>query len=181
MTTVNDIYGLAKNPYDIKRSCGGSSGGEGGLIAARCSPLGLGTDIGGSIRTPANFCGTFGFKPTPSRVAYDGHILPVPDGICPQYIIKSVMGPLANSTNDIKLAMEVLFRSHEIDITVPALPFNETTYQDIVLNKNLRIGYFDELPLIPTSKSVKRAIKLVKSKLEEKGYILVPFKISEED
>lgn len=89
--------------------------------------------------------------------------MPVPDGCCPQGIIKSVIGPLANSTNDIKFATEVLFRSHEIDITVPALPFNQTTYQDIVSKKKktLRIGYFDELSLTPTSKSVKRAIKLV--------------------
>ena len=163
MQTDNEIYGLAMNPYDIKRSCGGSSGGEGGLIGARCSPLGMGTDIGGSIRTPANFCGTFGFKPTPFRVSYGGVILPVPDGCCPQGIIKSVIGPLANSTNDIKFATEVLFRSHEVDITVPALPFNQTTYQDIVSKKKktLKIGYFDELSLTPTSKSVKRAIKLV--------------------
>ncbi len=63
--TFNRIYGMAANPHNPKRSCAGSSGGEGGLIASKCSPLGLGTDIGGSIRGPGAFNGVYGFKPTP--------------------------------------------------------------------------------------------------------------------
>lgn len=51
--TNNNMFGYAKNPWDTKRSCGGSSGGEGGLIGAYCSPIGFGTDIGGSLRIPA--------------------------------------------------------------------------------------------------------------------------------
>lgn len=60
----NSIYGRTKNPYDLRRTSGGSSGGEGALIGAGASPFGLGTDIGGSIRIPAAFCGVFGHKPT---------------------------------------------------------------------------------------------------------------------
>ena len=60
----NLIWGEAKNAHQFERSCGGSSGGDAGLVLARCVPLGLGTDIGGSIRFPAVFCGIFGFKPT---------------------------------------------------------------------------------------------------------------------
>ena len=62
--SVNKIWGRAKNPYDQERSCGGSSGGDAGLVASRCVPLGIGTDIGGSIRIPAAFNGIVGFKPT---------------------------------------------------------------------------------------------------------------------
>jgi Asp-tRNA(Asn)/Glu-tRNA(Gln) amidotransferase A subunit family amidase len=65
MDSINPIYGTARNPHDVNRSCGGSSGGDGGLVAAKCSPLGIGTDVGGSIRIPAAFCGVYGFKPTP--------------------------------------------------------------------------------------------------------------------
>jgi Asp-tRNA(Asn)/Glu-tRNA(Gln) amidotransferase A subunit family amidase len=52
------------NPHNNQRSCGGSSGGDAGLIAARCIPISLGTDIGGSLRFPASFCGIYGFKPS---------------------------------------------------------------------------------------------------------------------
>lgn len=65
--TNNFIWGESKNPHDKSRSCAGSSGGEAGLVAARCSPLGLGSDFAGSIRAPAVFCGVTGFKPTPFR------------------------------------------------------------------------------------------------------------------
>ena len=69
MNTDNFIYGIAQNPYNVFRTTGGSSGGEGGLAATKCSPLGLGTDIGGSIRYPAAFNGVYAFKPTPYRVS----------------------------------------------------------------------------------------------------------------
>ena len=70
--TGNDIWGKAKNIWNGKRSPGGSSGGEGGLIASHGSPLGIGTDIGGSIRIPAAFNGCYGFKPSPLRCSILG-------------------------------------------------------------------------------------------------------------
>ena len=90
---------------------GGSSGGEGGLITAQCSPIGIGTDIGGSIRTPASYCGVYGFKPTPYRVSYEGIVVPVPDGVCPQTAIHPSSGPLARNMSDLKLATEILLKS----------------------------------------------------------------------
>ena len=70
LTTDNNIFGLAKNPHDSLRTCGGSSGGDGGLIASNCVPLSIGTDIGGSIRCPSAFNGVYGIKPTPLRISY---------------------------------------------------------------------------------------------------------------
>jgi Asp-tRNA(Asn)/Glu-tRNA(Gln) amidotransferase A subunit family amidase len=58
------IWGTAENFYDRERSCGGSSGGDAGLVASRCVPIAIGSDIGGSIRVPATFNGIIGFKPT---------------------------------------------------------------------------------------------------------------------
>ena len=60
----NPIWGCAQNPHDLQRSCGGSSGGDAGLVAARCVPIAIGSDIGSSIRIPAAFNGVYGFKPT---------------------------------------------------------------------------------------------------------------------
>lgn len=62
--TSNFIFGEARNPIDHSRICGGSSGGDAGMLASRCIPLSVGTDIGGSVRIPAGFCGVYGFKPT---------------------------------------------------------------------------------------------------------------------
>ena len=62
--TKNYVWGNARNFYDEKRSCGGSSGGDGGLVSSRCVPIAIGSDIGGSIRIPAAFNGIVGFKPT---------------------------------------------------------------------------------------------------------------------
>lgn len=73
--TQNYIYGTSYNPWDKKRTVGGSSGGEGGLVASRCSPIGLGSDIGGSIRYPACFTGTVGFKPGNHRITNIGSMV----------------------------------------------------------------------------------------------------------
>jgi Asp-tRNA(Asn)/Glu-tRNA(Gln) amidotransferase A subunit family amidase len=64
METENDVFGRTNNPYDSRRTAGGSSGGEGALVASAGSPFGIGNDLGGSIRVPATFCGVFGLKPT---------------------------------------------------------------------------------------------------------------------
>jgi len=70
---ANLVFGEAKNPLQPERSTGGSSGGDAGMVAARCVPLGVGSDIGGSLRFPASFCGIYGFKPTQSRFTRLGH------------------------------------------------------------------------------------------------------------
>ena len=62
--SINNIYGTSLNPHNVSRTCGGSSGGDAGLVSSKCVPLSIGTDIGGSIRVPSSFCGIYGFKPT---------------------------------------------------------------------------------------------------------------------
>ena len=70
LQSENYIFGNANNPYDQERTTGGSSGGEGGVSATRCSPFGIGTDVLGSIRCPALFNGVFGFRSTPQRMSW---------------------------------------------------------------------------------------------------------------
>ena len=102
----NQIYGRGLNPWDPSRTTGGSSGGEGGLIACRGSPLGLGADIGGSIRYPSAFCGVYGFKPTPQRMPTHGMISSMPNKLIPMdFQIQNTAGPIGRCVKDLVLVM----------------------------------------------------------------------------
>jgi fatty acid amide hydrolase len=90
----NNVWGIAKNPWDLSRTPGGSSGGEAALIASGCSFMGLGSDIGGSIRIPAHYCGCVGFKPTPMRMTGLGSVIPRLNGRNGQIVIKPTIGPI---------------------------------------------------------------------------------------
>ena len=97
----NPVFGRAMNPYDHTRSCGGSSGGDAGLVAARCVPIAIGSDIGGSIRIPATFTGTVGFKPTQGRISAKGYHTGSTSNFdyCVGHL-KPGLGPLARSVRD---------------------------------------------------------------------------------
>ncbi|HEX6774739.1 MAG TPA: amidase, partial [Methylomirabilota bacterium] len=106
--SYNDIFGTTNNPWDPSRTPGGSSGGEAAALAAGLGYLGVGSDIGGSIRTPAHFCGIYGHKPTLNVVPLRGHIPPPPGGPpgYPQDL--AVAGPMARAAGDLRTALEVL-------------------------------------------------------------------------
>lgn len=109
--TYNNIYGRTNNPYNIKHIAGGSSGGEGAIIAAGASPIGLGSDIAGSLRFPAFFNGIFSHKPTPSLVPTTGHF--------PQYLKKTsrfnCVGPLVRRAEDLYPLLKILKGPDGID------------------------------------------------------------------
>lgn len=102
--SFNDIYGTTNNPWDLSRVPGGSSGGSAAALAAGFTALESGSDIGGSIRNPAHFCGVYGHKPTWDIVPPLGHALP--GMLAPPDI--AVMGPLARSAEDLALALDIV-------------------------------------------------------------------------
>ncbi|KAK5113263.1 hypothetical protein LTR62_003600 [Meristemomyces frigidus] len=102
--TVNNIIGYAWNPKNRNLSPGGSSGGEGALIGARGSPVGFGTDIGGSIRIPAGFNGLYGLRPSHGRLPYEG----MANSMDGQNSILSVCGPIATTPDALKLVVQGL-------------------------------------------------------------------------
>lgn len=115
--SFNPIYGLSRNPWDPTRSVGGSSGGSAGAIACGFSAVELGSDIGGSIRIPAHFCGVFGHKPSYSVVPMRGHIPPMPGAL---YEVElGVGGPLARSASDLGLMLPILARDEKRDLLKP--------------------------------------------------------------
>ena len=107
METNNPIVGRTRNPWNLDRSAGGSSGGGGAIIAAGGSPLGLGSDIVGSIRVPAAFCGVVGLKPTSGRISTDGHVPKAATAVAGW----NTVGPLARRVEDLRLALDVLSKS----------------------------------------------------------------------
>jgi amidase len=106
--TYNEVFGTTNNPWDRARTPGGSSGGESAALAAGLSYLGVGSDIGGSIRTPAHFAGVYGHKPTLNIVPRRGHIPPPPGGPPTPPADLAVVGPMARSAGDLLAALQVL-------------------------------------------------------------------------
>jgi Asp-tRNA(Asn)/Glu-tRNA(Gln) amidotransferase A subunit family amidase len=97
----NKIWGTALNFYDKRRSCGGSSGGDAGLVASRCVPIAIGSDIGGSIRIPAHFTGVTAFKPSNRRITFKGGRSPrLSEFDILSGFLDASAGPLAHSVND---------------------------------------------------------------------------------
>ncbi len=104
--SFNTIYGTTNNPYDVTRVPGGSSGGAAAALAAGVTPLEIGSDIGGSLRHPANYCGVTALKPTWGSLQGRGHIPPPPDGYVE--VDLGVYGPMARNVDDLKLLWSVL-------------------------------------------------------------------------
>lgn len=100
----NPVYGVTRNPHDPSRVPGGSSGGSAVSLAAGYVPLEYGSDIGGSIRVPAHFCGVWGHKPSYGIVSTDGQMLPGTDGHMAEM---SVVGPMARTPEDLSLALDL--------------------------------------------------------------------------
>lgn len=107
VTSVNDLYGPVRNPWDTTRSPGGSSGGSAAAVAAGLAPASLGSDTGGSIRIPASCCGVVGFKPTFGRV-------PV-DGVHPLAWSLDTVGPIARTVADAALLLDLLGSTSECE------------------------------------------------------------------
>src|SRR5690606_4065413 len=103
--TNNVVYGRTNNPRDLDRTPGGSSGGEGAILAADCSPLGVGVDGGGSIRVPAHFCGIVGLRPTVGRVPETGNWPATRDTGMTDL---ACVGPMGRFVEDLGLLLGVL-------------------------------------------------------------------------
>jgi amidase len=160
--SYNEIYGTTNNPWDLERTPGGSSGGSAAALAAGLTGLEIGSDIGGSIRNPAHFCGVFGHKPTWGLVPPRGHVLD--DSVSPSDI--SVVGPLARSAFDLEAALRVMAGPDEIE--TPGLTIDLPTLATPL--SSLRIGVWASAdPFCPTSSAVGGRIQAVADALGRAG------------
>lgn len=133
----NPVYGRTNNPYNLAYSPSGSSSGEAALIAAGGSPLGLGSDSGGSIRTPTHACGLAGLKPTTGRVPLTGHFPRINVMSDP----RTVIGPLARSVADLALALEVIQGVDWVDASVIPMPLGDWRAVEL---RSLRVAFYTD-------------------------------------
>jgi amidase len=145
--TDNFITGRTNNPWDLERTPGGSSGGEAAAIAGRCSPGGIGSDGGGSIRVPAHFCGIAGLKPTPGRISIIGHR--------PSEGVRGIaaVGPMARSVADVRVLFDALAGYDDRDaLSVPVAARGSNL-------GDLRIGVMEQFGEVPVQASVRQAVQ----------------------
>ncbi len=159
--SYNDIYGCTNNPWDLTRSPGGSSGGTAASLAMGFTGLDAGSDIGGSIRNPAHFCGVFGHKPTWNLIPPRGHS---PPGILASADL-SVVGPLARSAHDLKLALEVMMGPDEIQSRglQVKLPHLRKEVQD------LKVAVWEDDGVAPVDVKVVQKVRNVANTIESLG------------
>jgi fatty acid amide hydrolase len=157
----NPLYGRTNNPWNLERTSGGSSGGEGAIIAAGGSPLGLGTDLGGSLRYPAAFCGIASMKPTAGRLPDAGR-LSIPFG---QRAIVSQVGVLARHVTDVALGIEVL-NGGRAPAVEPPMPLGDPASVDVA---RLRVAYYADDGTFAVAPAVRRAVCEAAEALRQAG------------
>jgi amidase len=161
-TTANIIYGITKNPYDLKRSTAGSSGGAGAIVAAGGSAFDIGSDYGGSIRMPSHNNGTCGLKPTFGRVPRTGHIVDF-GGIFDSW---QEIGPLARRVEDLNLITSIIAGPDYKDAAMVPMPWNDPASVDV---KGLRVAFYAENGVAEITPETVEAVKKSAGYFSEAG------------
>jgi len=159
--SYNEVYGVTNNPWDTSRGPGGSSGGSAAALASGMTGFEIGSDIGGSIRNPAHYCGVFGHKPTWNLLPMRGHAMP---GVLTPSDI-SVIGPLARSASDLKIGVnilagpdEILTGGYSLDLKPMVKPVSE-----------LRIAVWANDAIAPVDQETEARVKAVARSFEQAG------------
>lgn len=168
----NHVYGRSNNPWDLTRTPGGSSGGEGAIISAGGAALGLAGDFGGSTRIPAHFCGVHGLKPTSGRLTNDD-FAPNLLGYGQEAFIPQP-GPIARNVNDLILAMRIFAETSQTlthDL-VPPVPWPDPKQVQV---EGMRIGFYTDNGYFLASPAIRRAVQEAATALQERGATIAPF------
>jgi amidase len=161
--SYNDVYGTTNNPYDHSRGPGGSSGGSAAALAAGLTGLEIGSDIGGSIRNPAHFCGVFGHKPTHGLLWMKGHAAAPKMRSTPDI---SVIGPLARSASDLRTSIDVIAGPDPIVARGYKLDLPDLSGRSL---KDLHIGIWRADERAPVAKEVEDRVNKVAAALRDAG------------
>ena len=158
--TDNLVYGRTENPWMNGRTPGGSSGGEAAAVASGMSPLGIGSDVGGSIREPANYCGIVGLKATHGRIPLTGH--------WPDTLLRFMhVGPIVRSVGDAALALTLMSGPDGADHYAMPVPIPDVS--DLSLPQGLRVAWCPEGPFAPVQREVQDTVASAAAALGELG------------
>jgi amidase len=150
----NPIFGRSNNPWDLARTPGGSTGGGAAAIAAGLSPLELGSDIGGSVRIPAHFCGIYSLKPTEHRVPTTGHIPDLPGQ--PRAVRHmNTIGPLTRSLEDLELAIRLISGPDRSEVEVPPVPLDSLAAPRLA---DLQLAWADAFGNVPVTRDTSAGL-----------------------
>lgn len=158
------VYGRTNNPWDLERTPGGSTGGGGAALAAGFTPLELGSDIGGSIRIPAAYCGCFGHRPSETAIPKSG-AFPMADLPNPAFLL-GVQGPLARTAADLSLMFDVIAGPDMFEDNAWQLNLKPARAQNL---KDLRVGVMRSVMDIPCSSQVMQKLEELVSLLKDAG------------
>ncbi len=158
--TDNSLFGRTNNPWDLNLIPGGSSGGEAAALATGLTPLGLGSDVGGSLRMPAHYCGVVGFKPTHGRVPLTG--------LHPDVLLRTMhVGPLARTVRDAALGLHILSGVDDIDPW--CIPMDPPTIPAATSTLRLRVGWLADGPISPIDPEVRTVVEKAAESLQLMG------------
>lgn len=163
--TDSPLFGTTKNAWDPRRTAGGSTGGGGVAVAARLTPLELGSDIGGSVRNPAHYNGIFSLKPTESLVPAHGHVPDLP-GRPRTTRAMGVFGPLARSVDDLELALRIIAGPDGREAEAPPMPLGKASLRS---PKDLRIAVLESNPLVKVSADTAAVLQATVKLLTKAG------------
>jgi Asp-tRNA(Asn)/Glu-tRNA(Gln) amidotransferase A subunit family amidase len=167
--TANDLHGQTRNPWDLNRTPGGSSGGESAAISAGMSAAGLGSDSGGSVRVPAHFTGICALKPTPGRIPGRGHLPPC---VGP-FSTLGAIGPMARTIADVDLMFRTLSGYDDADPASPPVPLRTPTLEEL---RTQTIGFFEDDGLTPVTPETRAAVNAAAEALRSAGFRVEPFR-----
>ena len=163
----NPVFGATKNPWDTNRVPGGSSGGEAAAIASGCSAVGVGSDLGGSIRIPSHFCGIAGLKPTPGRIPGTGHF-PASTG---SLALGTSIGPMARRVEDLALMLKVLAGFDPSDPASVPLPFQHPPTARAERDERWRrVMVYTDDGISPVTQATRQTVKHAAETLAKLGY-----------
>jgi Asp-tRNA(Asn)/Glu-tRNA(Gln) amidotransferase A subunit family amidase len=161
--TDNALFGRTNNPVDISRTSGGSSGGEAALLGADASPVGLGSDGGGSIRVPSHYCGIVGLRPTVGRVPETGIWPPTrTTGFMDIFCV----GPMGRYVDDLELLLPILAGPDGVDPYAHPMPLEPNTHP----KAKRRAGIYEDDGTVPPTAGTRAAVQRAGRELEAAGY-----------
>ena len=172
--TNNRVMGKTCNPWNLEYSAGGSSGGESAAISSGCTMGGVGSDGGGSVRTPAHFCGICGLKPTPGRIPATGHY---PPGVGAFSWI-GVVGPMARTVADLRILFEVMAGPDAGDALSSPVPVRAIAANELA---GLRVGVLESAALKAATPETNAAVQRAANILQQNKFRVENFRMEKLD